>query len=245
VRQRVSQHWRACTPKAAMSKPCLDNRVILSSARANRHWRSMSHSVRRPSHHEMTDFCYIPKFYVGPTVREQTARREPGMTQTNQVTALRVRRASEIEATGGPAAGVDRYLVESRDSNGMVALVEQILPPRGLAAPLHRHSREDEYSVVLEGRLGVFQDGEEVVATPGDIVFKPRGHWHTFWNAGDGQLRILELIAPAGLEELFRRLAEPGGEYDPSTLPALAAQYGCEVDFEATMPLVERHNLVF
>jgi hypothetical protein len=40
-------------------------------------------------------------------------------------------------------------------------------------------------------------------------------------------------------------LAEPGGEYDPSTLPALAAQYGCEVDFEATMPLVERHNLVF
>jgi len=44
---------------------------------------------------------------------------------------------------------------------------------------------------------------------------------------------------------LARRLAEPGGEYDPSTLPALAAQYGCEVDFEATMPLVERHNLVF
>jgi mannose-6-phosphate isomerase-like protein (cupin superfamily) len=167
------------------------------------------------------------------------------MTQTNQATALRVRRASEIEATGGPAAGVDRYLVESRDSNGMVALVEQILPPRGLAAPLHRHSREDEYSVVLEGRLGVFQDGEEVVATPGDIVFKPRGHWHTFWNAGDGQLRILELIAPGGLEDLFRRLAEPGGEYDPSTLPALAAHYGCEVDFEATMPLVERHNLVF
>jgi hypothetical protein len=40
-------------------------------------------------------------------------------------------------------------------------------------------------------------------------------------------------------------LAEPGGEYDPSTLPPLAAQYGCEVDFEATMPLVERHNLVF
>jgi mannose-6-phosphate isomerase-like protein (cupin superfamily) len=167
------------------------------------------------------------------------------MTQTNQATALRVRRASEIEATGDPAAGVNRYLVESRDSNGMVALVQHILPPRGLGAPLHRHSREDEYSVVLEGQLGVFQDGKEVVAAPGDIVFKPRGHWHTAWNAGDGQLRILELIAPGGLEELFRRLAEPGGEYDPATLPALAAQYGCEIDFEATMPLVQRHGLVF
>jgi mannose-6-phosphate isomerase-like protein (cupin superfamily) len=167
------------------------------------------------------------------------------MTQSNQATALQVRRTSEVEATGDPAVAVDRYLVESRDSGGSAALVEQVLAPRVLAAPLHRHGREDEYSVVLQGQLGVIQDGEEVIANPGDVVFKPRGHWHTFWNAGDGQLRVLELIAPAGLEELFRRLAEPGGEYDSATLPALAAEYGCEVDFEATMPLVERHNLLF
>jgi uncharacterized cupin superfamily protein len=43
-----------------------------------------------------------------------------------------------------------------------VALLEQILPAGALAAPVHRHSREDEYSLVLEGRLGVFQDDEEV-----------------------------------------------------------------------------------
>ena len=141
------------------------------------------------------------------------------MTQSNQATALRARRASEIDVSGDPTVAVDRYLVESADSGGLVSLVEQILAPRVLAAPLHRHSREDEYSVVLEGRLGVFQDGEEVTATPGDIVFKPRGHWHTFWNAGDGQLRVLEVIAPGGLEVLFHRLAEPGGEYDPATLP--------------------------
>jgi mannose-6-phosphate isomerase-like protein (cupin superfamily) len=167
------------------------------------------------------------------------------MTQSNQATAPRVRRASEIATTGDLAVGVDRYLLESADSGGLVALVEQILAPRVLAAPLHRHSREDEYSLVLEGRLGVYQDDEEVIAAPGDIVFKPRGHWHTFWNAGEGQLRVLEVIAPSGLEQLFRRLAEPGGEYDASTLPALAAEYGCEVDFERTMPLVERHGLVF
>jgi mannose-6-phosphate isomerase-like protein (cupin superfamily) len=165
------------------------------------------------------------------------------MTQSSQATALRVRRTSEVEATSDLAGRVDRYLIEGADSGRSVALLEQILPPRVLAAPLHRHSREDEYSVVLEGRLGVFQDGEEVFATPGDIVFKPRGHWHTFWNAGDGQLRVLELIAPGGLEELFRQLA--GGEYDPATLPALAAQYGCELDFDRTLPLVERHSLVF
>ncbi len=124
-------------------------------------------------------------------------------------------------------------------------MVEHELAPRVLAAPLHRHSREDEYTLVLEGRLGIFQDGDEDFAEPGELVFKPRDHWHTFWNAGDGRLRVLEFIAPGGLEELFRRLAEPGGEYDPETLPILAAEYGCEVDFERTMPLVERHGLVF
>jgi mannose-6-phosphate isomerase-like protein (cupin superfamily) len=165
------------------------------------------------------------------------------MIQANQGTALRVRRTSEIEATSDLAGRADRYLVDGADSGGLVALLEQIVPPRMLAAPVHRHSREDEYSIVLQGQLAVFQDNEEVVAGPGEIVFKPRGHWHTFWNAGDGQLRILEVIAPGGIEELFRRLA--GGEYDPATLPALAAQYGCDVDFDRTMPLVERYGLVF
>ena len=228
-----------------MSNPCLDNRVILSAARANRQWRSMSDSVRPVGEQENDRFLLCPRLRGGLTVGTNRKDKESGMTQSNQATALRARRASEIDVSGDPTVAVDRYLVESADSGGLVSLVEQILAPRVLAAPLHRHSREDEYSVVLEGRLGVFQDGEEVIATPGDIVFKPRGHWHTFWNAGDGQLRVLEVIAPGGLEELFHRLAEPGGEYDPATLPTLAAEYGCEVDFDRTMPLVERHGLVF
>ena len=59
------------------------------------------------------------------------------------------------------------------------------MPPRALAAPLHRHMREDEYSFVLEGRMGALLGDEVVEAGPGDLVFKPRDQWHTFWNAGD------------------------------------------------------------
>lgn len=139
----------------------------------------------------------------------------------------------------------DRYLVDSAVTGGAVALVEQILDPHVLAAPLHIHSREDEYSWVIEGRLGAVLGDEEVFAEAGALVCKPRGQWHTYWNAGDGPLRILEIITPGGLEALFLKLAEPGGEYDADTLPALAAQYGCEVDFEATMPIAERHQLIF
>jgi len=165
-------------------------------------------------------------------------------TDTADRASLRVKTSRDIEATGDPNA-LDRYLLDASESNGLIAVVEHTLGPRVLAAPLHRHSREDEYSLVLEGRLGVFQDGEEVFAGPGELVLKPRGHWHTFWNADSEPLRVLELITPGGLEDLFRRLAEPGGDYDPESLPALAADYGCDVDFAATMPLVQRHQLLF
>ena len=160
------------------------------------------------------------------------------------VAGIRVKTARDIESTGDITA-LDRYLIDSSDSGGVIAVVEHLLAPRTLAAPIHRHSREDEYSLVLAGRLGVFEQGDEIVSVPGELVFKPRGRWHTFWNAGDEPLRVLELIAPGGIEQLFRQLAEPGGEYDPATLPALAAEYGCDVDFEATMLLVQRHGLVF
>ena len=160
------------------------------------------------------------------------------------VTGIRVKTARDIESTGD-ASALDRYLIDSADSGGVIAVVEHVLAPRTLAAPIHRHSREDEYSLVLAGRLGVFEEGDEIVALPGELVFKPRARWHTFWNAGDEPLRVLELIAPGGIEQLFRQLAEPGGEYDPATLPPLAAEYGCDVDFEATMLLVQRHGLVF
>ena len=37
---------------------------------------------------------------------------------------------------------------------------------------------------------------------------------HTFWNAGPGPARLLEVIAPAGFEAYFAELAEAG---DPAT----------------------------
>ena len=157
-------------------------------------------------------------------------------------TGPHVVRAGEGDVTGEPGL-LDRYVLESAGSGGAIAVVEHTLAPKMLAAPMHRHSREDEYTFVLAGTLGVIEDGVEITALPGDFVFKVRGRWHTFWNAGDDELRVLELIVPGGIEAMFRRLAEPGGEYSPETLPALAAEYGADVDFEATMPVVQRHGL--
>src|SRR5579859_1224666 len=104
-----------------------------------------------------------------------------------------------------------RFLIDGSEADERFSLVEHPMSPRALAAPLHRHTREDEYSFVLEGKMGALLGEEVLVASPGDLVFKPRNQWHTFWNAGDEPARILEIISPAGFERFFQELVDLGG----------------------------------
>jgi mannose-6-phosphate isomerase-like protein (cupin superfamily) len=154
-------------------------------------------------------------------------------------------KAGDGEAYGTPDGRMDRFLLDATATEGRLSVVEHTVGPRILAAPLHRHTLEDEYSLVLEGELGALLGDEEVYAGPGDFVVKPRGQWHTFWNAGDSTLRLLEIITPGGMEELFKTLGRAGDKYDPDELPALAAAYGGTVDFERSMAIATRFGLEF
>lgn len=157
----------------------------------------------------------------------------------------RVLRASEGEIKGAPEAVRDRFMLGAADSGGGFALVEHLMPPHALAAPLHRHSREDEYSYVLEGRVGALLGDEEVFGEVGDLIFKPRGQWHTFWNAGDQPARILEIISPGGFENAFHEMHALGDQLNPETMTEIGNRYGTEVDWEATPAIMERHGLSF
>lgn len=154
----------------------------------------------------------------------------------------RVIRADEGELLGAVRGCRDRFLVDSKDWGGGFALVEQVLAPRAIAAPVHRHTREDEFSFVLEGQVSFLAAGEEYVGDVGDLVFKPRMEWHTFWNATDEPARILEMISPGGLEEIFRMIGEATGDVD---LDEMIERAGCEGDMAATEPLIERYGLTF
>jgi mannose-6-phosphate isomerase-like protein (cupin superfamily) len=140
-----------------------------------------------------------------------------------------------------------RFMIDGREAGGGFSLVEHPMSARALAAPLHRHAREDEYSYVLEGSMGALLGDEELVAGPGDLVFKPRNQWHTFWNVGDEPARILEIISPAGFEKYFDELVELGGstQADPRALAELSGRYELEVDPESIPGLVERFDLRF
>src|SRR5919109_52072 len=55
-----------------------------------------------------------------------------------------------------------RFMIDGSDAAERFSLVEHPMSPRALAAPVHLHTREDEYSFVLEGRMGALL-GDEVV----------------------------------------------------------------------------------
>jgi mannose-6-phosphate isomerase-like protein (cupin superfamily) len=136
----------------------------------------------------------------------------------------------------------NRFLIRTE----RFALVEHTIAPRTLAAPLHTHRNEDEYSYVASGRMGALVGDEVVDAGPGELVAKPRGIPHAFWNAGDEPAVVLETISPGGFEQYFADLApllaHPGPP-DFAALAAVQARYELEMDFASMDELIERFGL--
>lgn len=150
--------------------------------------------------------------------------------------------------------GVDQQLraelkVAPQDNESGLAIVEHTLPPGKLAAPLHRHTREDEISYILEGKMGILEDGEVSTVEAGEFAVKGRDCWHTFWNPGDDQLRFLEIITPGAFAGYFKDVAEllsddgPRDEKTIKELHQLGTEYGFESDFSSIPELKERFDL--
>ena len=165
--------------------------------------------------------------------------------QGHDGSGARVLTAQDGETLGDPSGVRDRFMIDGKDADGRFALVQHLFAPRALAAPMHRHHLEDEFTYVVAGRIGAVLGEEEVFGEPGDLIFKPRNQWHTFWNAGDEPAAVLEIISPAGLEQLFRAMGSLTEAPDPDAMAAMAAPYQCDADPERTQQVIERHGLTF
>jgi mannose-6-phosphate isomerase-like protein (cupin superfamily) len=153
--------------------------------------------------------------------------------------------ADEGERADFPRLG-NRYVLRGHSTDGGLALIEQTIPPRALAAPMHTHEHEDEYSFVLRGRLGAKIGDDVVEAGPGELVLKPRGIPHAYWNPGDEETRVLEIISPAGFEQYFADLAPEitrPGEPDVQALAGIRARYGLTMDTASRERLIKEYGL--
>ena len=144
----------------------------------------------------------------------------------------------------GPLAAT--LVLSSESTDGNVAVVEHLLAPRALGAPVHTHRNEDEYSLVLDGKVGVELGDEVLEAATGSVVVKPRGIPHAFWNPTDAPARLLEVIVPGGFETYFAELHEilsRPGPPDLAALSVLAGRYDLELDPQSIARLAGEHAL--
>ncbi|MCW6004797.1 cupin domain-containing protein [Micromonospora sp. CPCC 205371] len=131
------------------------------------------------------------------------------------------------------------------DTGGALSIVEHPFPVGALVAP-HRHTREDEYSIVTEGEIGFRSGDREVVLGAGGYITKPRGELHAMWNAGQVPARMIEIISPAGFEHFFREVVEmiAAGPVEAEQGVGLAERYGLEFEEPAWLPdVVARYGL--
>jgi quercetin dioxygenase-like cupin family protein len=138
------------------------------------------------------------------------------------------------------------YRLETPSTDGRAAVLEVTIPPRTLVKP-HQHSKEDEFSLVVSGRVGArIGDAtyEEVAA--GSSIVKPRDVPHAMWNVTDVPARILEIVMPAGLEEYFTELAPILHQHGPEwteRFDQLAKQYGLTILDDWTNELEARYQI--
>lgn len=87
--------------------------------------------------------------------------------------------------------------VGTEDSGGALLVAELFVRPGGAVAGEHVHPSIDEWFTVLEGKVGFRLDGLESVAPVGERLHVPPGTAHDWWNAGDGEARVIVEVSPA------------------------------------------------
>ena len=153
-----------------------------------------------------------------------------------------------VEPTGGRVVMEGQLGVITKipgtATNRVISVVEHPVAGR-LLVPPHVHQDHDEWSYILEGRIGARVGDDEFIAPTGSYILKPRQIPHVFWNPDDGPARILEIITPSGLEEMFEQFGQLGarGELTPQTMGETAARYGSTMFMDWVPDLIARYEL--
>ena len=139
-----------------------------------------------------------------------------------------------------------RYAVGATESDGTLSMLEVTVPARTLIKP-HMHTREDEFTLVLEGNVSA-RLGDEIVETipAGSWLVKPRSIPHAMWNVTAAPARILEVVMPGGLESYFEQIAPVLMEHGPDwtkRYDALAEEFGLTILNDWTDELKERYGV--
>ena len=72
-----------------------------------------------------------------------------------------------------------------------------VVKPEGEGPPLHSHPNEEQFTIVLEGKMHYILGDEERIAGPGDIIHIPRNTKHRSRSVG-GEAKFFTIKSPCG-----------------------------------------------
>lgn len=85
----------------------------------------------------------------------------------------------------------------------------EITQPPGVATPLHRHTNEAEVFYILDGKVDYEAGGTLHHLETGSTIYLPANVAHRFRIVGEAPARILAIVNPGGLFDLYRQVGLP------------------------------------
>ena len=123
-----------------------------------------------------------------------------------------------------------RFLLESKDTNGHLAMFEFTVPVGAKVAMPHYHERYDEIIYGLEGVVSFTVNGKPNDIGPGQTCFIPRGAVHGFNNLKPATAKALTVVTPALIRpDFFKEMAaivNAGGPPDLQKINVVMAKHG-------------------
>ena len=97
--------------------------------------------------------------------------------------------------------------------------------PPGTFVPPHIHPTQDEFVYMLEGRMDLWLEGRDFVATAGDVIRLPMGQAHGLFNKSDQTVKCVFWVSPTRkLYDLFWGIHSMK-EQKPEVVVALSARH--------------------
>jgi len=122
-----------------------------------------------------------------------------------------------------------------------LSLFEISIAAQAAGAPPHRHTHEDEFFYVREGRITFMADGVQKTISEGGFVLLPRGGWHAMWNDGKTDAILLVGTSAGQFDDFFDAVAmraAAAGDLSPPEIGAIVGQVGAERGIEIDMAMV-------
>jgi pimeloyl-ACP methyl ester carboxylesterase/quercetin dioxygenase-like cupin family protein len=145
-------------------------------------------------------------------------------------------RAGEVALTGPVRL---RILEDGSTTSHRLGIAEITIAPHTAGPPQHRHARHDEGFYVVAGTAEFTVGDQTYTAGQGTLVMVPPGAPHTFANASDQSVVLLNTFTPDLYVQYFRDLQAmlaAGQPVTPSALEDVMARYSTQTATQYASP---------